>query len=346
MREAVIDISRLRRLRMPRIPRRTAAKGALVLAALAVLWNTLYQVGPDELGVVLRFGRYVRSSTPGLRLKLPLIETVTKVPVQRQLRQEFGFRTDSSGARAAGDFSDESTMLTGDLNVVVVQWIVQYRVADPYTYLFKVRDTDGLLSDLTEAVMREAVGDRTVTEVVTVGRQDIEGAVQKQLQDLVDQYQMGLRVQQVVLQDVNPPPPVKPSWDQVNQAQQQRDRLINEARTEYNKIIPRARGEAEQAVLSAEGYAVDRVNRAEGDASRFSQLEEAYRKAPEVTRRRLYLETMSRVLAKVGGKVVIDKDAKGVIPLLPLDALKRAVAAASPPAPAATSADVKTGGGQ
>ena len=244
MKEAVIDISRISRLRMPRVSLRAVANGVLALAILAFVWNVAYQIGPDEVGVVQRFGRYVRTGQPGLRLKLPLIEVVTKVPVQRQLRQEFGFRTDDTGARVDGDFSQEATMVTGDLNVLVVRWIVQYRVTDPYPYLFKVRDADGLFGDLTEAVMREAIGDRTVTETVTVGRRDIEDAVQQQLQGLVDAYQMGLRVQQVVLQDVNPPLPVKPSWDEVNQAQQQRDRLINEARTEYNKVIPRARGEA------------------------------------------------------------------------------------------------------
>jgi membrane protease subunit HflK len=231
--------------------------------------------------------------------------------------------------RAAGNFAAESTMLTGDLNVVVVEWIVQYRIADPYTYIFKVRGADKLFADMTEAVMQEAIGDRTVTEVVTVGRTDIEAAVQKELQAMVDQYQMGLQVTQVVLQDVNPPAAVKPSWDQVNQAQQQRDRLINEARTDYNKIIPLARGQAEQTLLSAEGYALDRVNRASGDAARFDQQVSAYRQSPDVTRRRLYLETMARVLPKVGGKVIVDKDAKNVVQLLPLDRLTQAVAASA-----------------
>ena len=348
MKEAVIDISRISRLRMPRISRRAAARGALALAILVALWNVLFQVGPDEVGVVLRFGRYVRTSQPGLRLKLPFIEVITKVPVQRQLRQEFGFRTDAvTGGRAAGDFTGESTMLTGDLNVVVVEWIVQYRVDDPYTYLFKVRDADSLFRDMTEAVVRQAVGDRTVTEVVTVGRQEIESTVQQQLQEMVGQYQMGLRVQQVVLQDVNPPPPVKPSWDQVNQAQQQRDRLINEARTDYNTVIPRARGQAEQTILAAEGYALDRVNRAEGDASRFRQQVDAYQRAPDVTRRRLYLETMGRVLARVGGKVIVDRDAKSIVPLLPLNGLMQTLgAASSPPRASSAGADAKTGGGQ
>jgi len=327
MKEAVINISRLTRLRIPRLSRQWIIR--LTAAALVLLVGSLvlYQVGPDEVGVVLRFGRFARTGAPGLRMQFPFIETVTKVPVQRQLRQQFGFRTDSNGVRAKGDFGVESTMLTGDLNVVVVEWIVQYRITDPYVYLFKVRAADSLFSDMSEAVMRQAVGDRTVTEVVTVGRPDIEATVQKELQEMVDQYQMGLRVQQVVLQDVNPPPPVKPSWDQVNQAQQQRDRLISEARTDYNKIIPLARGQAEQALLSAEGYALERVNRASGDASRFDQQLDAYRKAPDVTRRRLYLETMNRVLPKVGGKVIVDKDAKSIVPLLPLDRLTQGIAA-------------------
>jgi membrane protease subunit HflK len=327
MREAVINISRLTRLRLPRMTPQQAGRILLAVIAAVIMWGMFYQVAPDEAGVVLRFGRFVRVGDPGLRLQLPFVETVTKVPVQRQLRQQFGFRTNGNGVREKGDFSVESTMLTGDLNVVVVEWIVQYRIADPYTYLFKVRDTDRLFSDMSEAVMRQAVGDRTVTEVVTVGRPEIESAVQKQLQDMAQQYQMGIRVQQVVLQDVNPPPPVKPSWDQVNQAQQQRDRLINEARTDYNKVIPLARGQAEQAVLLAEGYALDRVNRATGDATRFEQQWEAYRQSPDVTRRRLYLETMGRILPKVGGKVVIDKNAKGVVPLLPLDRLTQAFTA-------------------
>ncbi len=329
MKEVVLDISRVTRLLTRETLRRAGVWIVGAIAIIVVASQTFYQVGPDEAGVVTRFGRYVRTSGPGLRLMLPFIESVTKAPVQRQLRQQFGFRTDVNGVRAAGNFGAESTMLTGDLNVVVVEWIVQYRIADPYTYIFKVRGADTLFADMTEAVMREAVGDRTVTEVVTVGRTDIEAAVQKELQQMVDQYQMGLQVTQVVLQDVNPPAPVKPSWDQVNQAQQQRDKLINDARTDYNKIIPLARGQAEQTLLTAEGYALDRVNRASGDAARFDQQVSAYKQAPDVTRRRLFLETMARVLPKVGGKVIVDKDARSVVPLLPLDRLTQGLAASA-----------------
>jgi modulator of FtsH protease HflK len=176
-----------------------------------------------------------------------------------------------------------------NLNVAVVEWIVQYRVSDPYRFLFNVRNLDETFRAMNEAVMREVVGDRTVTEVLTVGRQEIESRVEERLQALVNQYEMGVTIDQVVLQDVNPPDPVKPSWDEVNQAQQQRDRMINEARAEYNRVIPRARGEAQQTVLQAEGYALNRVNRAEGESTRFAAVYDEYRQAPDVTRRRLYL---------------------------------------------------------
>ena len=286
---------------------------------------TVYQIQPEEVGVVTRLGRFVRTSEPGLNFKMPLLEGVQKVPVQRQLKQEFGFRTEEAGVKtrySPNAFPEESIMLTGDLNVAVVEWIVQYRVSDPYRYLFKVRNVEETFRSMNEAVMREVVGDRTVTEVLTVGRQDIETAVQEKLQHLAKQYDTGITVDQVVLQDVNPPDPVKPSWDAVNQAQQQRDRLINEARAEYNQVVPRASGEAEQAVLQAEGYSLDRVNRSQGDAERFKALYEAYRRSPQVTRQRMYLETMQRVLPKTGGKIFLDKDAKGILPLFSLEALQ------------------------
>jgi membrane protease subunit HflK len=316
-----IDVSQVR---IPRLPRGAATAGAALIVAAVVAFGALYQVQPEEVGVVLRFGRYVRATDPGLRAKIPFAETVLKVPVQRQLKQEFGFRTLEAGIRTEyvafdRDATEESMMLTGDLNVAVVEWIVQYRVADPYLYLFKVRNLEGTFRAMNEAIMREVVGDRTVTEVLTIGRQEIESLVQGRLQDLANQYEMGITIDQVVLQDVNPPDPVKPSWDEVNQAQQQRDRMINEARAEYNRVIPRARGEAQQTVLQAEGYSLDRVNRAEGEATRFEAVQAAYRLSPDVTRRRLYLETMQRILPRVGRKLYIDQDATGILPLLSLD---------------------------
>ena len=340
--EPIVDFRRINVTGgLPRIPRRTAAALIVLLLAVAAGFGSLYQVQPEEVGVVLRFGEYVRTTEPGLRAKLPLAEQVLKVPVQRQLKQEFGFRTVDAGIRTlyAPDrqFADEAVMLTGDLNVAVVEWIVQYRVADPYLFLFKVRNLGETFRAMNEAVMREVVGDRTVTEVLTVGRQEIESRVEERLQELANQYEMGITIDQVVLQDVNPPDPVKPSWDEVNQAQQQRDRMINEARAEYNRVIPRARGEAQQTVLQAEGYALDRVNRSRGDAVRFTAIVEEYEDAPEVTRRRLYLETMQRILPQVGRKLFVDEDTTGVLPLLSLDGN------GTRPLPATTRA---TGGGQ
>ena len=338
----VVDVSQFR---VPKIPWRNTAIGVVAIVALVAAAGTAFQVEPEEVGVVLRFGKYSRTTEPGLHFKIPFVEVMQRVPVQRQLKQEFGFRTVDAGIRTqyAGQqqqIGDESVMLTGDLNVAVVEWIVQYRVDDPYEYLFKVRNLEETFRAMNEAVMRETVGDRTVTEVVTVGRQEIETAVEARLQALTDQYQMGIAIDQVVLQDVNPPDPVKPSWDEVSQAQQQRDRLINEALAEYNAVIPRARGEAEQTILQAEGYALDRVNRAEGEASRFSTVEAAYRQAPAVTRRRLYLETMQRILPSVGRKVYVAEGATGVLPLLSLDGGART--AMAPLVDSAT----RAGGGQ
>lgn len=296
---------------------------AIAIVALIVLFGSVYTVDPEEIGVVLRFGRYVRETGPGLNFKLPLgAESVIKVPVERQLKEEFGFRTEQPGVRteySQGDFDEESLMLTGDLNIADVEWVVQYRIVDAYDYLFKVRNVRETFRAMTEAVVREAVGDRTVNEVLTVGRQEVATLVEQGLQALCDQYETGLKVEQVVLQNVNPPENVKPSFNAVNQAQQEREERINTAQREYNQVIPRARGEAQQTVEQSEGYALDRVNRSEGDAARFSALYEEFRKAPEVTRKRLYLETLAKVLPKAGKKVVVDKDVKGLLPLLNLE---------------------------
>lgn len=338
----VVDVSKLK---IPNIPWRTAAAGLLALVVLVSLLGTVYQIEPEEVGVILRFGKYARTAEPGLHFKLPFVEDMTRVPVQRQLKQEFGFRTVEAGTRTEfatteRRFADEAVMLTGDLNVAVVEWIVQYRVSDPELYLFRVRNLEETFRAMNEAIMRETVGDRTVTEVVTVGRQEIETSVEARLQTLTDQYQMGITIDQVVLQDVNPPDPVRPSWDEVSQAQQQAQRAVNEALAEYNAVIPRARGEAEQTVLQAEGYSLDRVNRAEGEASRFAAIEAAYRQAPEVTRQRMYLETMQQILPQVGRKVFVAEGTTGVLPLLSLDSGARAATAAL------TDTTQRTGGGQ
>ena len=340
-----IDLEGLKNFKPPNVSGKSILIGLAVVLGLVIVFGSFYQIEPQEAGMVMRFGKYVRKTDPGLHLKLPVVEQVLKVQVQRQLKEEFGFRTVRAGVAtqyAERRLSEESLMLTGDLNVAVVEWIVQYRITDPYDFLFKVRNQTETFRNMTEAMMRQTVGDRTVTEVLTVGRQEVETTVKQNLQELCNEYQIGINVDQVVLQDVNPPDPVKPSWDEVNQAQQQMDRRINEAKADYNQVIPRARGEAEQQILQAEGYAVDRVNRAQGDAARFKVLQAAYRKAPQVTRKRMYLETMQKILPRYGGKLILDTDAEGVMPLLPMDTFKNlttGAAAGTPPAQ-------RTGGGQ
>ncbi len=304
-------------------PRLVGAIIALMLLA-ALLFSMFFTIAPEEVGLVLTFGAYSPPDRPsGLHWKLPWpIQTVMKVPVQRQLKQEFGFRTRTAGVKSTfttAGLEGESLMLTGDLNVAVVEWTTQFRIKEPYKFLFKVRSVGETFQDMNEAVMREVIGDRSVTEVLTIGRQEIATEVEVRLQALCDQYDTGLKIEQVVLQDVNPPEEVKPSFNEVNQAQQERERMINEARTAFNQVIPKARGQALQAIQEAEGYAADRVNRAKGDASRFEAVYEAYRRAPEVTRRRLYLETMQTILPKVQRTIVLDKDLKGLLPLLSLD---------------------------
>jgi len=308
---------------MPKLPKIPAAGLQMVILVVVVLFlaiSAFYQVDPEEVGVLMRFGKFVKTTDPGLHFKLPLgVDRVFKVPVQRQLKQEFGFRTVRPGVRSEFRQEEgESNMLTGDLNAAVVEWVVQYRVDDPYNYLFRVREVEGTLRDLSEAVMRSVVGDRTVDEVLTVGRQEVADLVEQRLQELCAQYETGIKIEQVVLQDVTPPDPVKPSFNAVNQAEQQRETLINQAQSEYNKVVFRAQGEAQQTIERAEGYAIDRVNRAEGEANRFQALYAEYRKAPEVTRKRIYLETMGEVLPSMGGKVIVDDDVKGLLPLLNL----------------------------
>lgn len=269
--------------------------GLIGLFIIILLATSLFQVQPEEVGIITRFGKYVRKVEPGLNLKVPIIERLYKVAVERQQKEEFGFRTTSAGVRSEytkQGTADESLMLTGDLNLADVEWVVQYRIEDPYSFLFKVREPVVALRDISEASMREIVGDRTVNEVLTVGRAEIASSVHQKIQQLCSEYSLGIRIEQVVLQDVNPPDPVKDAFNDVNQAQQERETLINQARSEYNKVIPKAKGQAEETIQRAEGYATERVNNALGEATRFNALYLEYIKAPEVTKRRIYLETM------------------------------------------------------
>ncbi|NBC03131.1 MAG: FtsH protease activity modulator HflK [Bacteroidetes bacterium] len=291
----------------------------IVIVVAVASFLSFYTVEPEEVGVVQRFGEYQRIAESGLNFKIPFMETAQIVPVERQLKQEFGYRTVESGVqsqyRKAG-FAGESLMLTGDLNLADVEWVVQYRISDPYKYLFKVRNPDNTLRDMSEAAMREVVGNRTVNEVLTIGRASVAARVQAILQEMNIEYETGVQVEQVVLQDINPPDPVKPSFNAVNEAQQQRETLINQARSDYNRVIPRARGVAEQSIQQAEGYATNRTNTALGEVAAFNDLYTEYVSAPQVTKRRIYYETMQELLPKIGNKVITDQDGANILPLL------------------------------
>ncbi len=290
---------------------------------LILLAGSIYQISPEEIGAILRFGKFVRSTDPGLHLKLPLgIEKLIKVPVQRQLKMEFGFRTTRPGIRTEYRVTTESIreamMLTGDLNVAVVEWIVQYKIKDPYKYLFKIRDAESTFRYMNEAVVRRVVGDNSVDEVITIGRARIANEAQAELQELCDLYEIGIEVNQLIFQDVNPPDQVKPSFNEVNESLQEKERKINEAWSEYNELIPRSRGEAQQMISAAEGYAMERVNNSKGDANRFIAIYREYARAPLVTRKRLYLETINVILPKIGKKIIFDEKQKNILPLLNL----------------------------
>jgi len=296
------------------------SKIILGLVVIILVFSAVKTVGPEEEGVVIQLGEYNRTVSPGLSFIIPIFETMYKIPVQRQLKQEFGFRSTSTSSTrteyAKSGYINESMMLTGDLNLTDVEWVVQYRIVDSYKYLFKVRNAEKTLNDMSESAMRKIVGDRTVNEVLTVGRQEIATSVEVLLQEMCDEYENGIRIDQVVLQDVNPPEPVKPSFNAVNEAQQEKETLINQAEADYNRVIPRARGIAEETVQLAEAYALNRVNGAKGEAERFNSVFNAYIKSPEVTKQRIYLETLEKVLPKIGNKIITDESGSNVLPLL------------------------------
>jgi membrane protease subunit HflK len=292
-----------------------------------ILWQSIFQIETEEVGVITRFGRYVRQVEPGLNFKIPFAEVVLKVPVERQQKLEFGFRTANAGITSQYSHSsstkDESLMLTGDLNLAEVEWVVQFRVDNAYNYLFKVRNPESTLRDISEAAMRQIVGDRTVNEVLTVGRAEIGIKLEELIQTICREYSMGIKIEQVVLQDINPPEPVKAAFNAVNEAQQEKETLINQARSEYNKVIPKASGQALETLQKAEGYATERVNMAKGEVARFVALYGEYVKAPEVTKSRIYLETMSNVMPKIGNVIISDQKGNNVLPLLQMQMNKK-----------------------
>jgi membrane protease subunit HflK len=310
-------VNSLRKFRLPGGP---IAVAVFVLAVCA--YTSIYTVAVEEVGVVQRFGKFVRISQPGLRLKLPLgIETATNVPVRMVQKEEFGTGIQQSRTQARvispGEEDSETLMLTGDLNVAVVPWIVQYRVKDPYNYLFKVDNVTQLLRDMSEAAMRLVVGDRSINEVITK-RDEFASEARDVLQKELDMADSGIQVVTIEMKRTNVPAPVQPSFNEVNQATQEKEQTIYQAREEYNKAIPQARGEAERVIKAAEGYALDRVNRAKGDAARFTAQYTEYVKAKDVTKRRMYLEMMRDVFPKLGQKYIVDSEQKNLLPLLNL----------------------------
>jgi len=318
-------------------PRRLLV-GIVVLLIVFAAWSSWYTVQPEETAVVQRFGAVVRTVGPGLHFKVPLgVETATLVPTARVLKEEFGFRTAASipGRRTqytdSPAFKDESLMLTGDLNVIDVQWIVQYRIEDPVLYLFRVRNPRQTFRDVAEAVMRRIVGNRLGSDVLTVGRVAVSAEVKEEMQKILGEYETGVRLVTVELQDVTPPDLVKPAFNEVNEARQDREKSINQAQEQANREIPKARGEAIRAITEAEGYAVERVNRASGEATRFRAILAEYQRAPEVTRRRLYLEALSSILPGAKALYVVDGDQKALVPWLQVESGSKPAAGGKQP---------------
>ncbi|PSW04382.1 FtsH protease activity modulator HflK [Photobacterium lipolyticum] len=310
---------------LPHSDLKSVAGVVLFIIAAMSFWQAIYTVPSDSVAVVQRFGKFHLEIQPGLHFKLPLgIDIATIVPIKRQLKQEFGFSTqgatDPYQHSAEHDGELETQMVTGDLNAALVEWVVQYRIAEPMKFLFEVRDPSATLRDVSESVMREVVGDRTVDEVITIGRQEIESEALIKMQTLATKYAMGINIDQVQLKNINPPKPVQESFNEVNQAQQEKEKLINEARRDYNKVIPLAEGEKDQRIREADGYRLKRINEAEGDAARFNALLTQYSKAPEVTRRRIYIETMQAILPAIHSKIFIDEQTHGILPFLDLKA--------------------------
>lgn len=292
--------------------------GIIVLLILGK--STFYTVEPDEEAVVIRFGKFVGTYPPGLHFKLPIgIDEVFFVKTKRVLQEEFGFRTKSVTSRrtqySKNNFDYESLMLTGDLNVADVEWVVQFQISDPFKFLFQTSSPKRNIRDVSESIMRRVVGDRSVTEVLTTGRVEISNEAQELMQGVLDKYDMGIKIVTVKLQDVNPPNAVKPSFNEVNEAKQEQEKVINQAEEAYNKVIPAAKGKADKVISEAEGYAEALVNEAEGDAQKFASILKEYKRAPQITRKRIYLETMESIFWRMKNLTIVDPKVKGLLPV-------------------------------
>jgi membrane protease subunit HflK len=315
------------RLRQSRSLPRLVFSAAIILLLVIGLASSFYKVETEETGVLLRFGRFSGFAEPGLHLKIPFgIDRIYKAKTGRVLKEEFGFRTLQTGVRSTyskRNLEDESLTLTGDLNVSDVEWIVQYQISDPFKFLFRIHDPESTIRDLAEAVVRKVVGNSNVTEVLTTERAILADNIQSDLQEILNSYDIGVRIVTVKFQDVNPPDPVKAAFNEVNEAEQQKESLIFQAREQYNREVPKARGVARRTIQEAEGYAIERINKAKGETNRFLALLGEYRKAPDVTRQRLYLETLEKVLPKLEEIYIMDREGAGALPLLPLRTEKK-----------------------
>lgn len=292
----------------------------LILLLVLGSFSSFYTVEPDEEAVVVRLGKYIKTTPPGLHFKLPLgIDKVIKVKTKIVHQTEFGFRTSNSNLARTSyserNFDKESLMLTGDLNVAEVEWVVQFQISDPYKYLFQASDPLTNIRDISESIMRRVVGDKLVTDVLTTGRVSIADQAKLLMQEVLDKYDMGVSIKTVKLQDVNPPKTVQPSFNEVNSAKQEQEKMVNQAEEAYNKVIPEARGKAKKIISEAQGYKEAVINRAEGDAARFSKVYNEYRKAPSITRKRLYIDTMQKIFSSLEDVTIIDADVKGLLPV-------------------------------
>jgi membrane protease subunit HflK len=314
------------KINKPKLPQFSKKKVTtiLIIAAIVIFILTgLYTVNPEEVGVIQRFGKYSRTTMPGLNFKIPFgVEVLTKVPVREVFKEEFGFRTLQAGVKtqySTRDYSNEALMLTGDLNIASIEWILQYRIKDAVNYLFNVRNVQETIRDLSESTMRLIVGDRSFDESIVLGRQIVAYEAQQLLQEALDKYGAGIEIMTINLKNTTPPDKVKPAFNEVNSSKQVREKIINEAWQEYNRIIPEAEGKAKRTIEEAQGYALNRVNRATGDATRFLDMYNQYRYAKEITKKRLYLETMEKVLPKIEQIYIVDEKQTGILPLLNLD---------------------------
>jgi modulator of FtsH protease HflK len=297
---------------------------AIIIGIIILGYSTVFTVKANQRAVILRFGKYVETVEPGLHFKLPFgIDRVYAGEVKRIYNEEFGYRTLRSGRESMIDYNfrgaqEVSLMLTGDRNCAEVHWVVRYKIKNLKEYLFNVRNVKSTIRDVTEAVMRRIVGDRSIDEVLTIGRRQIEDVAEGEIETILDTYGCGIDVQAVNLKGVNPPGQVKDAFDAVNKAVQLRDQITNEAEGKRNKVIPAAMGKKEQAISEAEGYKIKRINEATGDTKAFLAIWKEYEKAKDVTRRRLYLETIARVIPKCKEVYIIDEDQKGILPILNL----------------------------